>query len=61
MPTFRLPRLTLMFNMAFLGLFAAVVGIAVPAMAQTKPAKTLKIVAFGDSLTAGYQLANGEA
>jgi acyl-CoA thioesterase-1 len=61
MPTFRLPRLTLIFNMAFLGLLAVALGAHAPAMAQSKPAKTLKIVALGDSLTAGYQLANGEA
>ena len=60
MPTFRLPRLTLIFNMAFLGLLAVALGAHAPAMAQSKPAKTLQIVALGDRLTAGSQLANCE-
>ncbi len=58
MLSFRMTRPRLMFNMAFLGLLAVASGMATPVMAQSKP---LKIVALGDSLTAGYQLANGEA
>jgi acyl-CoA thioesterase I len=50
-----------MLNIAFLGLLAAMLWSVDPAAAQTKPSKPLKIVALGDSLTAGYQLANGEA
>jgi acyl-CoA thioesterase-1 len=50
-----------MLNMAFLGLLAAMLWSVDPAAAQSKPPRPLKIVALGDSLTAGYQLANGEA
>lgn len=44
----------LLLSMAFLGLLTVR-----PALADAP--KPLKVVAFGDSLTAGYQLANGEA
>ena len=46
------------------GLFGLVLGIFAVATLSIGPAEAkapLKIVAFGDSLTAGYLLANGEA
>ncbi len=61
MLSFLMSRPKVSFNMAFLGLLAATFLLVAPVMAQPKPSKPLKIVALGDSLTAGYQLANGEA
>lgn len=54
MPFSGLLRFTLTLTMSFLGLSA-------PSWAQAQSQKPIKIVALGDSLTAGYQLANGEA
>ena len=44
-----------------LGMFLGVWGLMVAGTGQGLAAQPLRIVAFGDSLTAGYLLANGEA
>lgn len=46
---------------AFFGLFLGIWGVMTLGMTAGWTAQPLRIVAFGDSLTAGYLLANGEA